>query len=380
MSRLILHVLNLRALRTIEWPLDEGVHVLLGTNGVGKTTLLFALKLMRAAFARGLPEAVATVLGGGRDLKSWGAYEDETVRLGLTADDLRWEIQLIPRGATVDHLAEETLHQNGALVFRKDSLGKFELGALRLEADERVGLRALMDMRSVLLADHGTAMAAVSRMASLINGLLVFHDLDLKRLRDGSDGHQRRHLHSRSTNALTLLRGWQQRPPEAHRFRFVLDGLRAAFPDLVSNIGFDEGGATLTADIYRPGSEVAAPLGTHSNGVIALLALLCNLAAAEPGGLVAIDEPENGLHPFAIRAFLRAADAWAHSHHLSVVLASHSPALVDCFGDRPDRVFLLRTQDLPAPIALDRLKNRTWLDRFRLGELLVDGEFGSNGD
>jgi hypothetical protein len=58
---LTLHVPNLRALRLVRWPL-AGVSVRTGANGAGKTTTLLARRTIRAAFERGLPEAVQTRL------------------------------------------------------------------------------------------------------------------------------------------------------------------------------------------------------------------------------------------------------------------------------------------------------------------------------
>ena len=56
---LTLHVQNLRALRLVRWPL-AGVSVRTGANGAGKTTASLALRTLRAAFERGLPEAART--------------------------------------------------------------------------------------------------------------------------------------------------------------------------------------------------------------------------------------------------------------------------------------------------------------------------------
>jgi len=381
MSHLTLHIRALRAIREVQWS-PSGVNVLLGPNGAGKTTIFLALKLVRVALARGLPEAVSMVLGGTRDLRHWDAFEDEPTEIGIDFEDLRWRVQLLPRGKTVDYLTDETLYEDDTCVFRKDALGKFQLGALDLqgEANERLGLRALRDMRPALQPDHGAAMDAVGRMAGFIDKLLVFHDPDLWNLRIGSDSRLNRHLHSRSTNAVTMLRSWRMKPADAERFAFVLDGLRAAFPGLVADIGFDEGGETLSAEIYRPSHEAPVPLARQANGVVALLALLCDLAAADEGGVIAIDEPENALHPFALRAFLRAAERWASRRNVTILLATHAPAILDHFGQAPERVYVLRAGDRPAPVRLDTLRNPEWLDDFRLGEFLMDGELGSNDD
>lgn len=111
-----------------------------------------------------------------------------------------------------------------------------------------------------------------------------------------------------------------------------------------------------------------------------MLVLLCDLAAADDGGLVAIDEPETALHPYAIQTFVRYAEGEARKRGLRVVLSTHSPVLLDAFIGAPGRVYVLDGHTWPGPTPLDQLKNPEWLRQFRLGELYADGQFGSNDD
>jgi predicted ATPase len=110
-----------------------------------------------------------------------------------------------------------------------------------------------------------------------------------------------------------------------------------------------------------------------------MLILLCDLAAADEDSLVAIDEPENSLHPFAIREFLRRANAWAQQRRLTVLLATHSPVLLDEMTGRPEQVFVLHP-NRDGPTRIDEAHNPRWLANFRIGELYADGELGSNDE
>jgi predicted ATPase len=217
-------------------------------------------------------------------------------------------------------------------------------------------------------------------MAGFLRNVTAFHDPDLYTLREGSNAAHSRHLHSRGLNAITMLRSWHQRRTDRHRFEFVLTGLAAAFPGLIADLDFVEAGSTRAGRVYRPGREHPEPRRNEANGVLAMLVLLCDLAAAEQGGVVAIDEPELALHPFAIRSFVRLAERWARKHELTVVLSTHSPVLLDAFEGAPEQVFVLDRNTWPGPTRLTELKNPEWLRQFRLGELYVDGELGSNDD
>lgn len=370
MSRFTLTVRNVQALRHLSWTLDP-VSVLVGPNGAGKTTALLVLKLLRAALDRGWPSAVNLVLGGSHLVRSRGAPEGEAVELQVTLDDLRWRVAIPGRSMDDGALFDESLHAGDEVVFARDDAGRLRVRGVD-PAPKSASLKAL--------SDGPYDLPEVERMARHIRGIAVYHDPDLYSLRAGSDTSQNRHLHSRGQNALTMLRQWHQRRPDRWRYTFVVEGLRAAFPGLIEDLDFVEAGTTLAARVYRPGQEHPDPLGTEANGVLAMLVDLCALAAADDGGVVAIDEPENALHPYAIRVFARRAELLARQRGVRVILSTHSPVLLDHFDDRPHRVHVLDPARPTGPTRLTDLKNPEWLNHFRLGTLYADGEIASNAD
>lgn len=370
MAAFRLTIRNLRGLRHIEWAPD-GVSVVIGPNGAGKSTLFLALKLLRMAIDRTLPEAVSIILGGSEGLKHLDATEDEPVRLQVELDDIRWCVDLLKRGPTVDYLAEETLHVGERCVFKRDSLGNFVVEGERWPADERVGLRAVLESQQPV--------DEVVRMATLLRGITVFHDVDAYHVRhEGSNTAQSRHLHSRGHNALTLLRRWNQERPVRWRYAMVCGALRAAFPAIFDDLDFQEAGATLVARVYRPGQEVPVSLAHESNGLVTMLVSMCALVAAEEGGIVAIDEVGEAMHPHALRVFARQTEGIARQRHLTILLSSHSTVLLDHLSANPERVYALTRGTQPGPVPLTQLRNPKWLAQFRLGELYAEGELDSN--
>jgi len=369
-----LHVRNLRALRQVDW-IPAPLSLLIGANGAGKTTLMQILKLLHVAYERGLPEAVTQVLGGSGNLRSWDAPEAESVELGLTIGEAKWRVRLSSREGSVDYLAEEHLLDGERQVFSRDGLGVFLYGGERIEPTPQLGLRAL--------TDRGAHEPSVRAIAAFLRRIAVYHDPDLWALRwQGSNTSEDRVLNSRGSNVLALLRRWQQERVHRHRYQFVLEGLNAAFPNIVSDMDFQEAGNTLVARFYHPGEEIPTPLAAEANGVLQLLLLLCQVAEAEDESLIAIDEPENGLHPYALRAFLRRVGAWARQHKLTVLLATHSTVLLDEFSAMPEQVFVMKPTEpgTAVPTALDQLCDRAWLEGFKLGDLYEQGEIGSNED
>jgi predicted ATP-dependent endonuclease of OLD family len=97
------------------------------------------------------------------------------------------------------------------------------------------------------------------------------------------------------------------------------------------------------------------------------------LASPEPATLIAIDEPETGLHPSMLPIVAEyAAEA---AERTQVIMTSHSPVFLDAFSQGAAQVTLLHWED--GQTRLFPLKPETlskWLERYRLGELFTSGE------
>jgi predicted ATPase len=130
--------------------------------------------------------------------------------------------------------------------------------------------------------------------------------------------------------------------------------------------------------VYRPGSESPNPISHEANGVLSMLMLLAQVASANRGGIVAIDEPEHALHPFAIRRFVDRARAWARQHDLTILLTTHSPVLLNQFNAEPEQIFVLERGYEVLPVRLDELRDRNWLANYTIGEFYVDSDFAAN--
>ena len=111
-----------------------------------------------------------------------------------------------------------------------------------------------------------------------------------------------------------------------------------------------------------------------SDGTLRFLMLLAVLANPEPGMLVAIDEPETGLHP---RMFPIIAEfAASASERSTVVLTTHSPEFLDAFpSDCVPTTTVAECVDGETRLSkLDARDLERWLKEYSLGKLFKSGE------
>ena len=121
--------------------------------------------------------------------------------------------------------------------------------------------------------------------------------------------------------------------------------------------------------------EIAA--SRLSDGTLRYLSLLAILLDPKPPLLVAIEEPDLGLHPDLIPTVAELlVDA---SRRTQLIVTTHSRALVDSLSDLPSSVVVCEQEDGESRFERvdgDRLK--VWLDEFSLGKVWSMGELGGN--
>src|SRR5207248_3307637 len=123
-------------------------------------------------------------------------------------------------------------------------------------------------------------------------------------------------------------------------WEFVRDSMRDAFRDLFEDLEFEQAGQRLSANVILSNRRSPLPAYLMSDGWLTGLLHLCAVASGVSGSVVTIDEPENALHPHAIRSLIESSRQWARKQDLTIVLATHSPVVLNQFrGDDRERVF-----------------------------------------
>ena len=133
-----------------------------------------------------------------------------------------------------------------------------------------------------------------------------------------------------------------------------------------------EGGALA---LYLTEGNLSIPARRVSDGTLRFLCLLAILVDPEPPPLIAIEEPELGLHPdIHPQLATLLLDA---STRTQLIVTTHSDMLVDALTDTPETIVVC--EKVGGSTRLERLdpeKLKPWLEKYRLGELWMRGEIG----
>lgn len=110
-----------------------------------------------------------------------------------------------------------------------------------------------------------------------------------------------------------------------------------------------------------------------SDGTLRFLFLLTVLASPSPAPVIAIDEPETGLHPSMLPIVAEyAVDA---AERVQVILTTHSPQFLDTFEDtKPTTTVAKWVNGETILKTLSGEKVERWLKEYSLGSLYRSGE------
>lgn len=116
------------------------------------------------------------------------------------------------------------------------------------------------------------------------------------------------------------------------------------------------------------------PARSVSDGMLRFLGLATLLLLPDPPPLIAIDEPEIGLHPhllpYLVELMKRA------SEKTQLIISTHSPLLISAASIEPEDVVIV--ESIEGETHLKRLSStelKLWLERFTLGNLWTMGKF-----
>jgi predicted ATPase len=367
-----LRVKNFKALRDVEVKLTP-IHVLIGPNDSGKTSILDAL----AALCRSVDHNLADAFLG-----SWKGTELVWAgKAGLPVSiEVDFDNDIVPGYGITVHFGTHDRQAEGD-DFIQSSLrkGRYAVGGIRGET----GVKRRIEPRRT----DGSPLDDVGVVRDLLGGVHYYRwDPRFLALPAAPDSKRRFRMESNGFGLalcldeilsydrdrfIQLERRFTGIFPHITSIKLIPEmAYRAPVdnPDRVTMLEKADGKGLYfklsTADQLVPASQV-------SDGTLLVLAYLAILYLPQPPRVLLVEEPENGVHPKRLRDVLGVLrELIQEQSHTQVVLTTHSPYVLDLF--RPDEVTLCTMQD-NGEVKTTRLSEspavRKQIDVFTLGEI-----------
>lgn len=156
----------------------------------------------------------------------------------------------------------------------------------------------------------------------------------------------------------------------------ALSILQTLYPGIQGIYAKPVAGGSLLLYLEEDGG-IEIPATRLSDGTLRFLSLLVILLDPKPPSLIAIEEPELGLHPDVIP---KVAELLVEaSERTQLVVTTHSRMLIDALGDDPESVIVCEKHQGESTFErLDGERMKVWLEKYSLGDLWSKGEIGGN--
>jgi predicted ATPase len=345
---------NFKSIHHLDLRLNS-LNVFIGANGTGKSNFISIFKFLNKIINKQLQVYVGEA-GGADNILYFGRKKSEqlTIKLSFADETNGYEFVLIPTAEDRLIFSEErVLFHNKAMYSKPYS--EF-IGSGQAEAK---------------LVDY--AEGKMSRIAKYVISdlkgwrLYHFHDTsDSAKVKQTSDVADNRMLNSDASNLAAFLYYLQKR--HIQHYKNIEDTIRLVAP-------FFEG-FHLEPDRLNPnaiklewketGSDKYFTASSMSDGTLRFVCLTTLLLQPVMPSVIVLDEPELGLHPYAIAILadlLRGA-----SERAQVLIATQSVTLVNHF--EPQHVFVVERKDSQTTFThLATADMEEWIEEYGLGDL-----------
>jgi len=367
----------------IDLPMGN-LNVLIGPNGSGKSNLLEVLALLKAA-----PTSLSMPVKAMGGIREW-LWKGEPK---VTEVTLEAEIRGHAAGTTLRHMLALAEHGGRFEVVDEqigDALVQGELEGTELQYFFQSGNPMLYSVDAEIrrlrrdnIKPEESILSQIrdpERYPSLAWLQENYEQIHLYRNWSFGPGAALRREQSTHDRADSLSDGGENLPLVlSHWGSQARAALLAELAELYEGIeGYKlpiVGGGVQLILIERGGREI--PATRLSDGTLRYLCLLAILLHPDPPPLIAIEEPELGLHPDIIPQVAKLLVA--ASERTQLVVTTHSDALVDALSSQPESVIVCEKADGESQFRrLEREPLKDWLQKYTLGQLWSMGEIGGN--
>ena len=347
-----LRIQGFKSLQDVELELGR-LNVLIGPNGAGKSNLVSYFHMLRE-MAHERFQLWTAKRGGADRVLTFGANHTPRLTSKIAVGESFYEFTLV-------HTDDDRL------VFDRENAVVIE-GRPRLDHRAGAGLLESACLPGALSSDEDPC---IKDFYLSISGARVYH------LNDTSDTaraklirslHDNRHLRHDGENLAAYL--YKLKHFHLKRYEEILEIVRLAIPFIhdfiLEPVEIRPDESTIQLMWHQKNSDYPLLPSQLSDGSLRFICLVTALLQPDPPSTIIIDEPELGLHPYAIHllgALLRSA-----SKRMQVIVATQSSLLLDEF-DVDDLIVVELENGVSAFKRLEEGQFSYWLEDYSVGEL-----------
>jgi len=354
-----LTIKGFKSIQTLEDFELTNLNVLIGGNGAGKSNFIDFFRMLRAMMELPLPGLASASLqsyiadgGGSDDFLFNGPKITEQIEVEMRFGPNGYRFKLAPTANETFIINDEARYYEGGIS------GWLELGSGHttpklLRDKERSGVAGGRNASSYVYKAisswkvyhfHDTGKVAPMRRAETIDDTLY--------LRFGA-----------ANLAPFLL---YLKDNKSGSYKQIIDTIRLVAPFFDDFILKPTSNEKVRLLWRQKGSDYPLKPYHLSDGTLRFICLTTALLQPDPPSTMIIDEPELGLHPYAIEILAELIQST--SKKTQIIVSTQSPALVDCFSS-DDIIVVNRKKGASVFQRLNKSELSEWLEDYSLGDL-----------
>jgi len=387
-----LEIQGFRSLKAVTWE-PSGLNVVIGPNGTGKSNLLRGLAMLSHSASSSLGDEI--VAAGGivpllwdREAKSivWTVKTDPAFpNRDPVKEALTYELELRQLGSTsacrIEHelLGNYYLQDIGSKPHPMKFLERLPGRAVLFDFQERELVAhegSVPDDQTLLsLVPAPFSNPVVTAFKKKLAGWSIYHDMHVDQrapIRQATVARTETMLAADGQNLIPVLhtlytgsRDFKRTVDAAMHAAFGTDYEELVFPPAADH--------QVQLRIQWRSLRTQQSTADLSDGTIRFLLLLAVFGNPDPGDLIAIDEPETGLHPSMLPIVAELATQAAE--RTQIIMTTHSPEFLDAFrGATPTTTVARWIEGRTELPIVEGEELQRWLQEYSLGALARSGE------
>ncbi len=345
----------------VDFPLSQ-VNILIGANGAGKSNFISFFRML-----------------------SWmmnnpGQLQDFIARYGKASSflfdgpkqtrDIEAHLIFETESGKNEYKFRLTYAAGDTFVFTDE---KYRFSSKKIKSEAKwTTLTPMGHSEAKIVNDDSQAARVIHKLLRQIS-VYQFHDTSFtSRIRSSWAVNDNKWLKEDAGNLSAFLLRLKNEKPEY--YRRIIEYIRIAVPFFADFVLEPIFGRVLL-QWSELGSDIIFDASSAADGMLRYIALVSLLAqpVEQLPDILIIDEPELGLHPYAINIIAGLIKAVAR--HIQVIIATQSPLLIDNFA--PADIIVLNRNGRKSEFSrVDESELKEWLDSYTISELWEKNVFG----